>query len=690
MFKKNRYSHLLYARGYLITDFYIKPPKANWKYKTIRNYHVYHDPEVKFEIVDNGFHWIALLGYALDTFSWSMDARFICNKLLEKYSYSNEKFFDYLDYLNGRFLLMYGDNYNAYILTDAGGLRSTFYSTNEYKLIVSSHQNLVGHYLNSSPLDPKEIDYYYNYTTYSLPGDLTTYKNVFFLIPNHYLNLKTREVKRYFPRETLKPNRLDEVIEDLSETLTKQFYLISNYNKLVFSLSAGFDSRTSLALVKEIKDDILFFTYYTDLAKGNKSSIIHNIDKEVVKSIVQNLELNHVFFPISIVEDNEDFNEFCAVLRHNVCGKHSYKLAKLYYEKLNDNVLHIRSNLSEIARAYYKKSLQLPKKISAKFMTECYSKRASKDPKIVSLFNNFYKKYHYDDLFNYDPYDLFYWEYRMGTWHTRVLLESDIAHDTFIVYNSRNVLNKMLSLSLTERKNDVIFQELINKNWPVLNYWNINSTKTVYDTVHLLKNRISFSQSREKQLEKEFINIGYDITNAIVTTGSKVDKKRKIPLDLFRLQKKMRFFMDISNPKKGDFVKFEQKFETNPGDGYLLSIQLRSPYENRNYKGRLVYSVSLNDQLLLLEDVCMWKDTNFINIKWKSQEKIEKLEILVEAIKDCEKWSWGKAARLFIERIDFRKIDFNGSLSVTASSPYSKVYNFESPIKRITNKFLNK
>ncbi len=84
--------------------------------------------------------------------------------------------------------------------------------------------------------------------------------------------------------------------------------------------------------------------------------------------------------------------------------------------------------------------------------------------------------------------------------------------------------------------------------------------------------------------------------------------------------------MDISNPKKGDFVKFEQKFETNPGDGYLLSIRF---YGHRMktviIKDRLVYSVSLNDQLLLLEDVCMSKDANFINIKWKSQEKIEKL-----------------------------------------------------------------
>jgi hypothetical protein len=123
-------------------------------------------------------------------------------------------------------------------------------------------------------------------------------------------------------------------------------------------------------------------------------------------------------------------------------------------------------------------------------MTHIYARSATKNETIVELFENYFKQNEYDKLFNYDPYDIFYWEYRMGTWHSRILLESDMAHDTFIVYNTRNVLKKLLSLSPQERADGTIFYELINMNWPILNYWDINSTNTMLDKIKALENRI--------------------------------------------------------------------------------------------------------------------------------------------------------------------------------------------------------
>lgn len=70
------------------------------------------------------------------------------------------------------------------------------------------------------------------------------------------------------------------------------------------------------------------------------------------------------------------------------------------------------------------------------------------------------------DVEGYEPLDLFYWEHRMVSWFNKVLLESDVAHDTHILVNSRVILRIMLSVPEPDRRSGRVLDHLVALAWP--------------------------------------------------------------------------------------------------------------------------------------------------------------------------------------------------------------------------------
>src|SRR5690606_15407580 len=94
------------------------------------------------------------------------------------------------------------------------------------------------------------------------------------LLPNHLLNLKNKNIVRFYPRMELPTITVEEATYKIVELVKKQVNLLKD-EKILLSLSGGLDSRSSLALLKDISSSIELFTYYlTDSSdpnyKGNK------------------------------------------------------------------------------------------------------------------------------------------------------------------------------------------------------------------------------------------------------------------------------------------------------------------------------------------------------------------------------------------------------------------------------------
>lgn len=246
----------------------------------------------------------------------------------------------------------------------------------------------------------------------------------------------------------------------------------------------------------------------------------------------------------------------------------------------------------------------------------------------------------------------------MGIWHTQLLLESDVAHDTYILFNAREILKNFLSIPSYDINEQTLFYELINKNWPILNHWKINQIGNL-------------SEDIDSQIE----DYGLNLSNLLIKSGSKYDHNKFIPLYSKIKKKQAKFFMGIGNPRKGDFIDAELTLETLKEISYYCIVQVRSPYENRKNRRRLKYQILLNGELLLEEDISDWKESNHIHIKWVSQKGRDTLTIRTVAVKNCEDWGWGRAAMMYVERIVLREEQHDTLLEVSASSPYSTIIN---------------
>jgi hypothetical protein len=82
-----------------------------------------------------------------------------------------------------------------------------------------------------------------------------------------------------------------------------------------------------------------------------------------------------------------------------------------------------------------------------------------------------------DAMRGYDPLDLFYWEHRMGLWHSWLCTEADIAHDTFPIFSHRRLLELLLSVQHSKRESSEVFELATKRLWPQLMDWPINPRK---------------------------------------------------------------------------------------------------------------------------------------------------------------------------------------------------------------------
>ena len=146
-----RYESLLFKRGYLITDTCIENVSndsvwhimSKWDKRAINSVYVYRDPALSAYICDKQNTGILLLGLVLDPLNNIDSPERIVNILHTKYLRSEDEFFDYLDTLTGRFVLLVVSPNKKFVLQDATGNKSLFYSNASSEIILSSHIQLI-------------------------------------------------------------------------------------------------------------------------------------------------------------------------------------------------------------------------------------------------------------------------------------------------------------------------------------------------------------------------------------------------------------------------------------------------------------------------------------------------------------------------------------------------------------------
>src|SRR5699024_9498424 len=142
--------------------------------------------------------------------------------------------------------------------------------------IIASHYNLIKDNVKIEPFALAK-----KYGSLDFTYDRSPASNINAMMPNFKLNLKSKELRRFFPREFNKYSSLKTKERYyIFEKLWKQQvdYYMKNYDDVAFSLTGGNDSRISLAMLKEYKNDIRMFTYAAVRSEEHTSELQSRFD----------------------------------------------------------------------------------------------------------------------------------------------------------------------------------------------------------------------------------------------------------------------------------------------------------------------------------------------------------------------------------------------------------------------------
>jgi len=459
----------LFARGYLIAAARPAFVPSAWSNVDLgRGFSLWHDPRTPHTstiLAGTEVHAIGDL-YSVDRPGRAAEA--VTRSLTKALRRSDLAFYKALDRLHGRFILVYAREGAPWrVTTDATGMRSIYYDADARAL--SSHPTLAA---VAGARERREPPFY----GYGRPGRTSGFEGVMLATPNQELSLDGFSLHRYWPREPIATVATPRSARNASKAMDRSLRgILHRHPRIVASLTAGTDSRTTLAVTLAAKatEAIEFFTYSHAVPAASEE-----IDRVVSRQLADHYQLRHreILLAPGIAPGSEDL---ATLFEANTPHKHNPMLTEHYVELYGGApTVHLRSNLSEIARSFYlRKRAEHEAPTTAEELAHIYmhTRPNSTAPPLEGrdvITDDFREQFEATDFASgaaiVDARDLLYWEHRMGAWHSAILLESDAAFDTLSLYNSRAVLVALLSAAPQDRLIDAHMHELMYNADPEL------------------------------------------------------------------------------------------------------------------------------------------------------------------------------------------------------------------------------
>ncbi len=474
----------LYIRGFLLTDDIIQasgyPFYGAWSRFELSGKTLMVHPLQSCFVCSRGGVTAVIVGHAYNPFSMEVSEKQILSECLARLSKAESSFWEYFNELTGVFTFFLLQNDEVWIVDDASGMQTTFYTSKNRKLYVSSHTMLLGELLGLAK-DPY-IEHLTKYGFFSLlgnslPADLTQFVGLKRVTPNFCCTYQNGTFinRRFFTPYQLKDKSRRELAQEAGQILGNSLALIAKkWTKPAISLTGGCDSKTTLACANGIYDQFRYYSYCSTAAE--------QIDCEAAAEICKSLKLQHKVYPVPEripIDDHEDV--VAQILRWN-CGdllnSNPNDIRKrIVLDKLADFDVEIKSWASEIGRAYYSKRFcgrtKFTKKPTGRACTTLY-KFFLHDRKLVKdtdkIFEQFIQDYYEPAEENpIEWFDQFFWEFRVPAWNGLVITgEHRYSTDITIPYNNRVLLTLFLSVPLQDRITDKLYTEIRTQFNPMI------------------------------------------------------------------------------------------------------------------------------------------------------------------------------------------------------------------------------
>lgn len=263
--------------------------------------YIYHTEDLEFSIVRNNKNIICILGLCIDLYAQTTSLNNICSRLLVELNKSLFSFYDAVDYLAGRFVIIYRHNEQIFIMNDACAMLKINYDLQTHT--IGSNIFLLNNIFREGQ---GRFHKYYRTIAFKQGafGDDLPLEGMKILTPNHEINFQNFSIRRFYPRKPLKETSdIIQVSTKIIEYIRIQERLLSKKFQLLFSCTSGLDSRFTLAALKNAREHN-FFVYCID--------DMHCLDLIISNEICKKLDLK------LFINTTSKYNIFTKFMNHNI------------------------------------------------------------------------------------------------------------------------------------------------------------------------------------------------------------------------------------------------------------------------------------------------------------------------------------------------------------------------------------
>jgi hypothetical protein len=444
---------------------------------------------------------ICLLGYLVDPRYPERSNEDILSDIITN-SDSFSSFLEQTKVCTGQFVFIYINGPTICTIHDALALREIYYCTSYNRVICGSQPNILKEYSDPSldiTTDKAILEFYKDDLRQIRSGrfwvgDETYFDGIKHLLPNHYLDITTLKVKRYWPRERLASVELDIAVVRSCAFLQGALKSMAKRNELMMAVTGGTDSRTLLAASKDLCHNIYYFINKHENLNEKHPDIY--IPTAIFKKI-------NVKFHIHELEGDVD-PDFKRIFLGNTFLSSDKVLSAIYniYYKQHGHRINVLG-VGEIGRTFFGDE---PKRMDGFYLARSMKiKDSSYAVKQCQTWLD--NTLPIARRYGINTMTLLLWEQLLGNWGAVGNSESDIAIEEIDPFNSHYLYETLLGVDKKYARygEGIVFREMIRYMWPELLEHPINPSYKKWDIIKrvLTKTRLagplkSFSYSVDR------------------------------------------------------------------------------------------------------------------------------------------------------------------------------------------------
>lgn len=450
-----------FPRGFVFADRDVPIPESFEKSRLLP--HLYVHPWLKVDGASEHGSFVVILGMCHSVLSEVTSDP--ASALLSALFVGERHFFEAVAWYGGRFAIIFGDTESVRVVADATALRSVFYAENGE--IVASHALLVERAMGGA-FTRDRLPFHFGF-----PGNRTPYPRTKVLSPNTCLDVATGVVHRFWPTHVPRRRDIDEVAHLALTAATTSLRRASMGRPVNLALTAGLDSRVVLAVALHSGVEFETYTYGADHRTKR--------DRGVAKVLASDFGLRHTSIPT--LDLRTDLRARLADA--NFASHHGRMVPGLIEWFRDPRSLAVSGNLLEIAQTTFApwRDTGSPAPATVENMTALHRIKMNQrtqdriaafgedewTPRAIAAFQEFYDDTDFGATLDLvDPFDLYYWEHRMGLWFGTSMLERDFYAEAFIPFNARVIFEALLGIEEPYREQATAFYRIIEMVEPAL------------------------------------------------------------------------------------------------------------------------------------------------------------------------------------------------------------------------------